>query len=112
MICPRCGSPLDERERDGVMIDVCTRCRGIWLDRGELEKLIAFAADDAARYDGLPPPSGPPPRRQDGFFPPPDARQEGYVRRQDDSDAYGVPVGRDGKPRKRKWYESFGDIFD
>lgn len=42
MICPRCESPsLDERVREGVTIDVCASCRGIWLDRGELEKLIA-----------------------------------------------------------------------
>ena len=42
MRCPRCEtSALDEREREGVTIDVCQSCRGIWLDRGELEKLIA-----------------------------------------------------------------------
>lgn len=41
MRCPRCEtSVLDEREREGVTIDVCQSCRGIWLDRGELEKLI------------------------------------------------------------------------
>ena len=44
MKCPRCESTvLDERERDGVTIDVCPQCRGIWLDRGELERLIARA---------------------------------------------------------------------
>jgi len=39
MNCPRCeGSELDERERDGAVVDVCRACRGVWLDRGELEK--------------------------------------------------------------------------
>jgi uncharacterized protein len=47
MRCPRCETALlDERERDGVVIDACPSCRGVWLDRGELEKLIARAARD------------------------------------------------------------------
>ena len=44
MNCPRCASEtLDEKDREGVTIDVCRGCRGVWLDRGELEKLIARA---------------------------------------------------------------------
>ncbi|MFM1872594.1 MAG: hypothetical protein RL398_2016 [Planctomycetota bacterium] len=40
MICPRCNdSQLVERKLDGLAIDVCSRCSGIWLDRGELEQL-------------------------------------------------------------------------
>lgn len=46
MICPRCESnALIELDRDGVTIDRCERCRGIWLDRGELEKLIGRARE-------------------------------------------------------------------
>ena len=42
MTCPRCNSTsLVELDRAGILIDRCTRCRGIWLDRGELDKLIA-----------------------------------------------------------------------
>jgi Zn-finger nucleic acid-binding protein len=41
MRCPRCESVLQEKEREGVTVDACVACRGIWLDRGELEKLIA-----------------------------------------------------------------------
>jgi len=42
MKCPRCKTAdLHEKERDGVTIDLCRECRGIWLDRGELDKLIA-----------------------------------------------------------------------
>ena len=42
MKCPRCEkAELHEKERDGVTIDLCRECRGIWLDRGELDKLIA-----------------------------------------------------------------------
>jgi Zn-finger nucleic acid-binding protein len=39
MFCPSCQNTLRERERDGVMLDVCPGCGGVWLDRGELEKL-------------------------------------------------------------------------
>lgn len=43
MRCPLCEVPMREVERRGVTIDVCPECRGIWLDRGELEKLLAGA---------------------------------------------------------------------
>ncbi len=44
MFCPRCEAPgLREQLRDGVSIDVCGKCHGIWLDCGELERLIAQA---------------------------------------------------------------------
>ena len=40
MNCPRCNtSRLEELDRDGITIDRCTSCRGVWLDRGELERL-------------------------------------------------------------------------
>jgi uncharacterized protein len=41
MDCPRCAGLLQERTRVGVVVDICERCRGIWLDRGELEKIVA-----------------------------------------------------------------------
>lgn len=51
MNCPRCHTAeLVERERTKILIDICTGCRGVWLDRGELDKLIAYAVD-AARDD-------------------------------------------------------------
>ncbi|MDQ3364142.1 MAG: zf-TFIIB domain-containing protein [Myxococcota bacterium] len=49
MNCPRCyTAELGERDRQGVKIDVCATCRGVWLDRGELEKLIAHGVAAAA----------------------------------------------------------------
>jgi ribosomal protein L37AE/L43A len=35
--CPRCGCDLEEREHNGVKIDQCSECAGMWLDAGELE---------------------------------------------------------------------------
>ena len=40
MNCPVCNVPLTMAERQGVEIDYCQRCRGVWLDRGELDKII------------------------------------------------------------------------
>ena len=40
MRCPACGSRLVEVERSGVLIDACPSCRGVWLDRGELDKIL------------------------------------------------------------------------
>ena len=41
MRCPRCAAALVERTRVGVAVDVCDDCRGVWLDRGELDKILA-----------------------------------------------------------------------
>ncbi|MCL6635375.1 MAG: zf-TFIIB domain-containing protein [Peptococcaceae bacterium] len=38
--CPVCAIPMDEVPKSGVLIDVCPRCRGVWLDRGELNRLM------------------------------------------------------------------------
>lgn len=40
MNCPKCNVTLLMSEKQGVEIDYCPQCRGIWLDRGELEKII------------------------------------------------------------------------
>src|ERR1700742_307164 len=39
--CPNCGGVLVELERAGVKIDACRQCRGVFLDRGELDQIIA-----------------------------------------------------------------------
>lgn len=49
MKCPHCIEPdLMMSQRDGVEIDYCPKCRGVWLDRGELDKII----ERASRYEG------------------------------------------------------------
>jgi Zn-finger nucleic acid-binding protein len=65
MKCPADGATLVIAERSGVEIDYCPQCRGVWLDRGELDKIIerAAAAAPAAPqpsrgYDAPPPPRG------------------------------------------------------
>jgi hypothetical protein len=102
MICPRCHTTdLDEKDRQGVKIDVCPSCRGVWLDRGELEKLIAHATADVApgRVDVAPG------RRDDGRRDDDDDRDEHRRHRyhdDDDDDRY-------RGSRRRSWW---ADIFD
>jgi Zn-finger nucleic acid-binding protein len=61
MNCPRCNVPLMIADRQGIEIDFCQQCRGVWLDRGELDKLVERAArfndrddDDDRRPPPLP----------------------------------------------------------
>jgi len=62
MKCPTCNdTPLVMAERQGVEIDYCPACRGIWLDRGELDKLLDRAVAAAPTPSPLPlhaPPTG------------------------------------------------------
>ena len=48
MPCPLCSVPLVMSERQGVEIDYCPQCRGVWLDRGELDKIIERNAEASA----------------------------------------------------------------
>ncbi|MBP2018181.1 Zn-finger nucleic acid-binding protein [Symbiobacterium terraclitae] len=56
MRCPLCNVPMREVERRGVRLDVCTECHGVWLDGGELDKLLAAgqAWEDEYRYHPRP----------------------------------------------------------
>ena len=40
LVCPKCGAQMRAYERNGITVDQCTECRGIFLDRGELEHLM------------------------------------------------------------------------
>lgn len=101
MKCPIDGSTLSIADRSGIEVDYCPDCRGVWLDRGELDKLIDRVA--------LPPAPGQrsSPRRDD------DDDDERRVRDQDDDrDRYRSddqePVGS----RRRKRGGLLGEIFD
>ncbi|TPK76808.1 hypothetical protein FJ527_14690 [Mesorhizobium sp. B2-4-18] len=48
MVCPSCRVALVMSERQGIEIDYCPQCRGVWLDRGELDKIIERSSRDAS----------------------------------------------------------------
>ncbi len=76
MPCPLCTVPLVMSERQGVEIDYCPQCRGVWLDRGELDKIIERSNREAE-------PPAPPVQtyRPDRSSEPPHAGQHGYPKR-------------------------------
>lgn len=52
MRCPVCdGVQLREVEKNGVLIDVCPSCKGVWLDRGELDKLMSQVNEARPAFD-------------------------------------------------------------
>jgi Zn-finger nucleic acid-binding protein len=100
MKCPTDQIDLVMTERQGIEIDYCPTCRGIWLDRGELDKLIERAAPSAVA-------AAPEPRREE-------RRHEDRPRREDDRYRSGTDLKHgtaNAKPYKKR--ESFlSDIFD
>ncbi|GAA1347611.1 zf-TFIIB domain-containing protein [Arthrobacter roseus] len=125
MKCPLDGSTLVMSERSGIEIDYCPECRGVWLDRGELDKIIDRAAADSP---AVPQPS-PSASKQPMAAPPlpsptlgSDRHGRGYhEERDDDRDGrYGMrgddprreqSRGYD-KSRRRKKDSFLGDLFD
>lgn len=80
MSCPVCRVPLAMSDRQGIEIDYCPQCRGVWLDRGELDKIIersALQAAPALQQAPTPPPAAAPPPQQ-GYAQQPWAGQPHY----------------------------------
>lgn len=107
MKCPVCNLDLQIATRAGIEIDYCPNCRGVWLDRGELDKIIERHIQETQRLTrGVPPPYAPEPS------PPPHRDEPSYpVRRYDeDDDDYHDPKRK--RRKKRDWLEDLFDIFD
>ncbi len=51
MKCPACNETLVMADRQGVEIDYCPKCRGVWLDRGELDKIIERSQQNESRQE-------------------------------------------------------------
>ena len=110
MTCPVCHTGLQPMGRQGIEIDYCPQCRGVWLDRGELDKII----EREAGYQSAPPPQAPPPPR--GYAPPqqppppPGYYDQNQYRRRDHDDDDDDYYKRYGKRKKRGGL--LGEIFD
>ena len=46
LLCPNCNASMQNVHRSGVELDMCPSCRGVWLDRGELEKILTAGRED------------------------------------------------------------------
>jgi Zn-finger nucleic acid-binding protein len=108
MQCPVCDTPLRTIEKYGVEVEICPGCKGVWLDRGELEKIVELeaAGGPAQEYAVSAPvdrrPREAQPRYQD------ERRYEedrDHERRQPQYDQHGRPY----KKKRESW---FGEIFE
>lgn len=86
MNCPVCNVVLAAHERQGVEIDMCPKCRGLWLGRGELDKLVERAESRPL-----------PPRYDDD---------------DDDEDRYDRSRHRRGEEHPRQRRSWWGELFD
>lgn len=106
LMCPNDNTVMQTLDRSGVQFDMCPSCRGVWLDRGELEKLMESATADGRASAPQPPQA----YAQPHHAPPPQSHPQsqpwgghGYrdERRRDDDYRY-----------KKKKRDSIFDIFD
>ena len=91
LTCPKCQSPMRSYERNGVTIDQCTGCRGVFLDRGELERLMDA---EGSWYEGRGRPE--PPRAP----------------REHERPSYGGHGGYHPKHKRHKRESFLGELFD
>ena len=99
MHCPLClDTTLDITFHAGIELDICPRCRGVWLDRGELERI----AQDRPRHDHDHPRHDQPDRRRHDR---PDSERHG------ETSEKGHKKGNK-KRRKKRLAERLGDVFE
>lgn len=94
MTCPVCHIALQMTTRQSIEIDYCPQCRGLWLDRGELDKIIEREASRPLRDDVY------------------DAGAPRVARRSDDDDDDDERRGGGYDPRRKKRKGLLGELFD
>ena len=94
LTCPKCQGAMRSYERNGVTIDQCSECRGLFLDRGELERLV----DAENAWHGA----------QEREAP----RQQSYREPSHREGAYGGPGGEYGKHPKKRRKSFLDELFD
>jgi Zn-finger nucleic acid-binding protein len=115
-MCPNDNSAMQTLDRDGVQFDMCPACRGVWLDRGELEKLMESAAQDGRA--SAPAPQAQPLAQPQAYAPPPQPQPQpqpwGGARPYGDDRGYRDDRRRDDDDYryKKKKRDSIFDIFD
>ena len=101
MKCPACDVTLVMADRQGIEIDYCPQCRGVWLDRGELDKIIERTANLAPPV-ATPPPA--PPHYQQNQH---QQHQQHYRQEQQHRPHYG-----DDYYKHKKKKNLLGELFD
>ena len=103
MKCPVCsGIDLIMAERQGVEIDYCPECRGVWLDRGELDKIIERSGTATPAYVQQEP------QRQQPLYNQQQQQQQQYHGKPHHDD-HGYNQGQNGYHKKKSW---MSELFD
>jgi len=100
LLCPACKVDLVMSERQGIEIDYCPKCRGVWLDRGELDKIIERSASEEAQ----PAPAQPAPQQGQPY------PSQGYYEGGHGSGHGGKHGGGHGQSRRHGSF--LGRLFD
>ncbi len=103
MQCPVCNVELKIADRQGVEIDYCPKCRGVWLDRGELDKLV----ERATQIDSQPMAVPPRVETRNDFYDD-DNDDDDYKRK--NGERYREDDGLQPQGKKKKSF--LGDVFD
>jgi Zn-finger nucleic acid-binding protein len=120
MQCPTDSTTLVMSERSGIEIDYCPQCRGVWLDRGELDKIIERSltqAPPAAQASPVAQPLGttPDPRVQDrsyrgyGSSPSAPSPDDYYASRYQHGNGNQQGYGKQPRRRRESW---LSELFD
>jgi Zn-finger nucleic acid-binding protein len=120
MQCPVDQTVLQMSERSGVEIDYCPTCRGVWLDRGELDKILDRAAAELpSSGPAADPRSGQDPSYQQPGYQQPGYQQSGYDPRYDQRDrrdqsgySSGRQQGYDPRYQKKRKKSFLDELFD
>jgi len=128
MTCPKCHGEMRQYERSGVIVDQCGECRGIFLDRGELEKLFEAEANWNHQQASAPPQPAAPAQPGGGYVPPPPPpaapghHQPGYAASAPvpppppahgyPAPAYGGHYGYHGHYRHKRRKSFLNELFD
>ncbi len=104
LVCPKCGADMRTYERSGLSIDQCTGCRGVFLDRGELERLVDAEGNYYAErgYTGD--------RGLEGDRYPERGHSRERYEHDDDDDRY--RSYRSYRPKRRKRMGFLGELFE
>lgn len=107
MKCPVCDDiRMKEVNKDGIMIDVCPNCKGVWLDRGELEKLLTDARVEQTQYDEWVD-NQPQQKEYREYTQPNHAYPPNNQNNEKNQKSYPYP-----KKKKNRFLDALGDIFD
>lgn len=107
LTCPKCQSAMRTYERSGITVDQCTECRGIFLDRGELERLV----DAEAAFNG-PPVAPQAPRREPEYDRPRYEEKRYDEKRYEDKPRYDDRHGNQQYPQRKKKKSFMEELFD